>query len=79
MEAAIGEFIRLHRRNFDTRIPGPDGPRAMLIARLTQMAGTQRTAPGRPWAILSWVTISWATAAAAVGGINLSTYSNRES
>lgn len=42
IEAAIGEFIRLHRGNVGGHIPPPDGPRALLKAQLAQLAETQR-------------------------------------
>src|ERR1700685_1208079 len=54
MEAAIGEFMRMHRRNFETQIPSSAGPRALLKARLTQLAEKQRTS----W--MHWLRpISW--------------------
>ena len=34
IEAAIGEFVRLHQQNFDAQIPPADGPRALLKAQL---------------------------------------------
>ena len=43
IEASIGEFIRMHRRNLDARIPAPDGPRALLKAQLAQLAEPPRT------------------------------------
>jgi len=49
IEAAIGEFIRLHRLNFDRQLPPPDGRRALLKAQLAQMAETQRTVSWLPW------------------------------
>ena len=52
LQIAIGAFIGLHQRRFDSQIPPPDGPRAVLRA---QLGGTQR-AP-------SWT--SWLRAAAA--------------
>jgi hypothetical protein len=57
IEASIGDFIRLHRRNFDTQIPSADGPRALLKARLAQLAEPPR---------MHW-RLSWAVAAAAFG------------
>jgi hypothetical protein len=51
MEAAIGEFIRMHQRNFDEQIPPADGPRILLRAQLTasQRTASQRTTPWLPW------------------------------
>ncbi len=53
IESAIGEFIRLHRRNFDVRIPPPDGPRALLHAQLAQLNETGRTS-AQPTSWLPW-------------------------
>jgi hypothetical protein len=55
IETSIGEFIRMHRRNLDPRIPSADGPRALLKAQLSQLAAPPR---------MHW-RISWALAAAA--------------
>jgi len=41
IEAAIGEFIRIHRRTFDRQVPPAAGPRALLQARLAQLAEKQ--------------------------------------
>ena len=41
IEAAIGEFIRTHRRTFDRQTPPAAGPRALLKARLAQLAEKQ--------------------------------------
>lgn len=43
IEAAIGDFIRLYRGNSGPKIPPPDGPRALLKAKLAQLA--QREGP----------------------------------
>jgi hypothetical protein len=68
IEAAIGEFIRMHRRNFDVQIPPPDGPRALLHAQLARLAEPQRTAAqGTPWR-------PWFRAAAAAFGFVAVTY-----
>lgn len=60
IEAAISEFVQLHRRNVEVQVPPADGPRALLKARMTQIAerdriGWRRWVPGRKlaWAILS--------------------------
>jgi hypothetical protein len=42
IEAAIGEFVRAHRREFDVQIPSADGPRALLKARLAEKAANER-------------------------------------
>ncbi|MGA8598629.1 MAG: zf-HC2 domain-containing protein [Bryobacteraceae bacterium] len=69
MEGAIGEFMRLHRR-LDPQIPPSAGPRALLKARLAEVAGTQRpswlhrlrTSPLR----MSWMILGAACAVAAM-------------
>lgn len=60
IEAAITEFVRSHRRNLEVQVPPADGPRALLRARMAQVAerdriGWRRWVPGRKltWAILS--------------------------
>jgi hypothetical protein len=63
IEAAIGEFIRMHRRNFDRQLPPPDGRRALLHAQLAQLAKPPRT----PW-------LPWFRAAAAAFGFMAITY-----
>jgi hypothetical protein len=63
IEAAIGEFIRIHQRNFDWQLPPPDGQRALLKAQLAQLAKPPRT----PW-------LPWFRAAAAAFGFVAITY-----
>jgi anti-sigma factor RsiW len=67
IEATIGEFIRLHRGTFDTRIPSADGPRALLKAQLAQLDASQSGPwPRWPHGIsqrLSWVAIALALVA----------------
>jgi hypothetical protein len=55
IEAAIGEFTRLHRRNFEMRIPPAAGPRALLQAQIAQLAQPPQTS----W----WLWLRAATAA----------------
>ena len=63
MEAAIGDFVRLQRENFELQIPSADGPRALLKAQLGQLAGQGRS--GRP----HWLSaFSWRLAAVASAG-----------
>lgn len=38
IEATIGDFVQLHRSGLDALIPSSDGPRALLKARLEQLA-----------------------------------------
>jgi len=63
IEASIGEFIRVHRRTLDARIPSADGPRALLKAQLAQLAQPPR---------MDW-RLWWAIAATACGLV-LATY-----
>ncbi len=58
MEAAIGEFIRVHRRTFDRRIPPAAGPRALLKAHLAQLAEKQRISSSH-WLSHLFPAISW--------------------
>jgi hypothetical protein len=48
IEAAIGEYIHLQRRVFDTQIPPSEGSRALLKAQLAQLAEPP-SIPWRPW------------------------------
>jgi len=41
IEDAIAVYVRVHRRNFGSRIPPAAGPRALLKARLAQMSKPQ--------------------------------------
>jgi hypothetical protein len=68
IEAAIGEFIRMHQRNFDVRIPPPDGPRALLYAQLAQLAESRRTSTRQIF------RSPWLRAAAAAFGFVAITY-----
>ena len=53
LEGAIEDFVRVHQRALDAKLPPADGPRALLKAQLAQQAA----APNRP--------AHWALAAAA--------------
>jgi Putative zinc-finger len=66
MESAIGDFVRMHRRDLDAQIPSAEGPRALLRAQLTQLAATQKASV---WAF-SWFRswrLAWQVAAAVCG------------
>ena len=58
MEAAIGEFVHVHQRSFDSPLPPAAGPRALLKAHLAELAATRSA--------LSW-SVSWRLAAVACG------------
>lgn len=64
IETAISEFMRLHRRRLDRQIPPAHGPRALLKAQLTQVAGTQKPS-WLHWLQASSLRTSWAILAAA--------------
>lgn len=66
IEASISEFIRIHRRTFDSQIPPADGPRALLKAHLAQLAGKQRSSCLYWFRAISW-RLSAAILAAACG------------
>jgi len=44
-DAAIGDFVGVHRRTFDAQIPPADGPRALLKAQLAE----PQSIVWRPW------------------------------
>ncbi len=71
MEAAIGEFTRLHRRRFDSQIPPGDGPRALLKARLAQLAEKERNSWLPRFSALSWrLPAAFLAAACALAAIS---------
>jgi hypothetical protein len=59
IEGAVGEFVRTYRRAFDARLPSSAGPRALLKARLSQLAATQ-PAPRHLWFQSGLWRFSWA-------------------
>lgn len=70
LESTIADFVCSHQRSFVEQIPPVDGPRALLRARLEQVAMAQ------PSSWRSWITTrsSWrvyATAAAALAFITI--------
>lgn len=60
LERSIADFIQVHQREFDRRLPPAAGPRAMLKARLAQYAEAERNQPTR-W-FPNWQTLVWAAA-----------------
>jgi len=64
IESAIGEFIRIHRRNAGLKIPSADGPRALLRARLAEVEET----PKGSW-LKRFHPISWRLSAAILGSV----------
>ena len=66
LEQAITEFIHVHRRQSDQSPPSPDGPRALLKARLAELASkpTSRrsiwfmTTPGIAWLTAGFVAFT---------------------
>lgn len=53
-EEAIADFVRLHRGNLDPLLPQPAGPRALLKARLAEMAAAPLPWPARWSQIFAW-------------------------
>jgi hypothetical protein len=49
IEDAIGEYMRLHQRAFEEKLPSADGPRALLRARLAHFSAAE---PRNGWSIL---------------------------
>lgn len=66
LETTISEFMRMHRRGFDMQIPPIDGPRALLKARLAQLAQTRRTSWRNWFRGVSW-RLLWAALGIACG------------
>jgi|ERR1700728_2102590 len=66
IEAAIGDLVRMDRHKLDGQIPPPEGPRALLKARMAQLAETQAASLyscGLDW----FRTISWRLSLAMLG------------
>jgi hypothetical protein len=61
IEGAIADFIRIHQREFDVKLPPVAGRRAMLKAQLAQLSAT---APPSDWLTRR---LDWVLAAAALG------------
>jgi len=75
IEATIGEFIRLHRRTFDSRLPPAAGPRVLLKAQLAQLAEKQRISWLQWFRAISWRLSSAIFAAAcALGAMSYFTF-----
>lgn len=66
LEEAIAGFARLHRDSQDEPLPSPDGPRALLKARLNELVTTPP--PRRSWHGMAYT----ATAAALLAAVLLS-------
>jgi hypothetical protein len=69
-ENAIIDFVRVHQRDFDTRIPPAAGPRALLRAQLAQLSSTE------PNGSSNWFKLSrgYAWAAALCGLLTLGSF-----
>lgn len=59
LENAIADFVRIHQRDLDAKIPPAAGPRALLKARIAQLSGT------KPDWRSEWLTVSRGLACAA--------------
>ncbi len=64
LESAISEVVRFHRESVDNRVPPSDGPRALLKARLAQLAENQPRRSPR-WLSLIARRSNWAVVTAA--------------
>ena len=62
MEAAVVDYVRLHNQSLDPLLPSPAGPRALLKARLAEMAAAPQNGWNFPWkyavAVLSLVLVT---------------------
>jgi len=63
IENAIADFIRIHQREFDVKLPPAAGRRALLKAQLAQLSATT---PRSGWFVLTR-RLDWARAAAGLG------------
>jgi hypothetical protein len=54
LEGAIAGFVRLHRRTLDPLLPPADGSRALLKARLDQLASSGQTARRHWLELVAW-------------------------
>jgi len=54
LEEAIGDYIRLHRRNLDPLLPPVVGPRSLLKARLDQLASSAQSYSWHWFEPVSW-------------------------
>jgi hypothetical protein len=59
LENAIVDFVRIHQQDLDAKMPPPEGPRALLKARIAQLSGTE------PDWRSEWFTVSRGLACAA--------------
>jgi hypothetical protein len=68
IENAIAEFIRIHQREFDVKLPPAAGRRALLKAELSQLSAST---PRSGWFVLTrrldWAAVAAALAVAALG------------
>ena len=67
IEGAIGQFVRLHRGSLDNLIPPSDGPRALLKARLGELAEGEGSSWQR-WLRLNVRSAALAAALLLIGG-----------
>ncbi len=58
IEEAIADFVNIYQGSMDEQLPPADGPRALLKARMAELASSQAPIPRRPWQRI------WATALA---------------
>lgn len=65
IENAIADFIRVHQREFNAKLPPVAGPRALLKAKLDELSATPRSGWFFPGRRLDWML------AAALSGIVL--------
>jgi len=59
LESSISDFVRLHQDQFDSNLPPPDGPRALLKAQMAQLAATEPSHSSSWFALLHgprWVS-----------------------
>jgi hypothetical protein len=69
LEAAIGDYVRLYRRNLDPAIPPVAGPRALLKAQLRELASSEANRSR------NWIDrVAWRRGFAAISAVCLVAY-----
>jgi hypothetical protein len=69
LEAAIGDYVRLYRRDLDPMIPPIAGPRALLRAHLREFASSEASRSS------NWIgRVAWRRGLAAISAVCLAAY-----
>jgi hypothetical protein len=62
LEQAITDFVHVHQREFDAKLPPAAGPRALLKAQMAQLSAAEPNWPDRPrrlvWAVAIFAVLA---------------------